>query len=310
MRQLYHRQERTSRRVAFTLIEMLVSMAIIVVLVALSATAVFRFLGVQKQNNTMTTLNKVASRLHTTWSANRDKFWNEPIPDTYLSYIQQNLSGTGANSYNRARVIWVKLRYRQLFPLTFTEALNPSPLPPLPTYKQYLSALGITGSSGAAYESSACLYMALKQGQSGAGDSGEDLSGGGSVVAFALPSPSTRKIPAFVDGWGTPLVFCRWPTGSTVLNPNGAQAGTNDPDDPTGLLAVSSWLTSTSPNYAQNFQNLLHPLPTTAGTSYTLTPLVVSSGPDKVIGLIATTLAPATDGTAANADDDLYSNGT
>ena len=39
-----------------------------------------------------------------------------------------------ANASNRVRVIYIKLKQRQAFPMTFDEALNPSPLPPQPAH--------------------------------------------------------------------------------------------------------------------------------------------------------------------------------
>jgi hypothetical protein len=283
-------------------------MTIIAILISLSAAAVIRFISVQQVNNTQTTVNKLYSRVNTSYKAYRNKFFAEQIPDPIHSYILANLANPAdPNAEKRARVIYVKMKYKQMFPINFNEALNPTPLPPVPTYQAYLAKLGVTGSTGAAYESSACLLMALTQAQGGGGVNAEDLAGGHSVASFGLPSG--QNISAFVDAWGTPLTFSRWPTNCTLLNPNGLpQGGFNDPGDPDGYLAnfVNGWLTS---SFAANYRAQLHNLPTTPvggglPLSYKLVPMIVSAGPDRIMGLDPTTLQD--DGTH-KADDDIYS---
>jgi prepilin-type N-terminal cleavage/methylation domain-containing protein len=301
-------------RPAFTLIELIVVITIIAILVSLSAAATIRFIGVQQRSNTQTTINKVYDRVNTSYKAYRDQFDpRDTIPSAIHDYILTNLANPNdPNAESRARVIYIKMRYKQVFPMNFKEALNPFPLPPLPTYQAYLSKLGVTASTGAAYESSACLLMALSQAQGGGGVNAEALAGGSSVASFALPSG--QSIQAFVDAWGTPLTFARWPTGCTLLNPNGLpKSGFNDPGDPQGYLAnfVNGWVTS---SYAANYRTLLHNLPTSSPTgtplSYKLVPMIVSAGPDRKLGLDVIT--PLTNNSTLatlshDADDNIYS---
>ncbi len=134
------------RRDAFTLIELLVVIAIIAALVALSASAVIKFLGSQQQANTQSTLDRTQAKLNVAWSKLKDTAWHETIDPTVDAWIRQNLAGNDANATLRVRVIYVKLRQRQVFPMSFNEALNKpvmygippkpiqSPLPPLPAY--------------------------------------------------------------------------------------------------------------------------------------------------------------------------------
>jgi Tfp pilus assembly protein FimT len=195
---------RPSGRASFKLIELLVVIAIIAALMALSASAVIKFLGSQEEANTKATFNKVQSQLNKAWSKVKDEAYKAPMTEivpanavppptpstnTAGKWIQANLAGTDANATNRTRALYVKLKLRQAFPMNFAEALNvpytnpelanwdlstavpASPLPALPAYQTYLGSMGITGSSAttASYESSVCLLMALQRGVSGAG---------------------------------------------------------------------------------------------------------------------------------------------
>jgi prepilin-type N-terminal cleavage/methylation domain-containing protein len=186
-------------RAGFTLIELLVVLSIIAVLIALSAAATVRFLGVQQTGNTRTLLSRLDSRLKNQMSIVVDQAQKDPIP----------ASVTGATADQR-RALFVQLRLKQAFPMTFQEALNPAPLPPLPSYQAYLQSLGYTtGTAAQAHDSAACLLLALQRGPSGGGVSADDL---GTSVTRDFPTPNGQTIKALVDGWGNPLVFCRAPT--------------------------------------------------------------------------------------------------
>ncbi len=267
-----------TRRTGFTLIELLVIIAIIAALMALTASAVMKYMVVQQINNTQTTLNKVQSVLNRQWSAAKDQAWKEAIPPAVEAYIQANLAGTDANVMGRTRVIYVKLRMRQLFPMNFHEAINPAPLPPIQGYVTYLNQLGITGTTGANYESAACLLMALQRAQSGGGVDSADLASGGSSSAFALPNGGS--IRALADAWQQPLHFTRVPAGYTVFNPTypTGSTGINDPGDPQGYLNAGGWPTTAN---TKLFTALtLQPL-AAQNCSFKLLPMVASSGPNR-----------------------------
>jgi prepilin-type N-terminal cleavage/methylation domain-containing protein len=287
-------------RSAFTVIELLVVVAIIAALMALSAAAVLKFMASQQLANTNSTLNRTQGLLSKQVSAVKDEALRESIPPNVLSYIQTNLAGTDSNATARVRVIYVKLRLRQAFPMNFSEALNPTPLAPLASYQAYLNKLGITGSTGAAHESSACLLMALQRSQSGGGIDPADIGGASALGNFITPNGQT--IQALVDAWGSPLYFTRVPTGCPVLNPNGPQPGANDPGDPQGLLNSGSWLPNTCrTNFSTLTQQQLAPASTPV-MSYKLAPMIASIGPNKVLEIDPVTFAPTTAG-----GDDVFS---
>lgn len=264
-------------RGAFTLIELMVVIVIIAALVALSASAVIKYIEVQQNANTQSILDRTQSQLSRAWSKVKDEAFKETMsPVTVEAWIFNNLAGSDANAVGRARVIYVKLKLRQAFPMTFNEALNPFPFPPLQAYVTYLHSLNITGSSAATapYESSACLLMALQRGVSGAGINPSDITRGGFTGSYTTPNGGS--LPYLTDAWGRPIYFSRFPTGCPVLNPNGAQPGANDPGDPNGYLQTPNWGAS---SFGSTFETLTLQQLATGNTSYKLSPMVASGGP-------------------------------
>jgi prepilin-type N-terminal cleavage/methylation domain-containing protein len=112
-----HRNHGPKRTAGFSLVEMLVVMAIIAILVSLTAAAVFKVIGVQRANNTVLTVKSASSLLDKQWAAVIGQAKNEQIPSSVMT-----LAG---NDPTRARVIWTKLRLRQEFPMNISEALYP-----------------------------------------------------------------------------------------------------------------------------------------------------------------------------------------
>lgn len=285
----------------FTLIELMVVITIIAALVALSASAVLKFIQVQQTTNTQSTLDRVQSQLAKAWSKVKDQAFKE------APSLAAGLAGTDPNAANRAKMIYVKLKMRQAFPMNFAEALNvpynnpelaawglptlvpASPLPALPGYYSYLTSLGITPLMVSAQpfpdprESSACLLMALQRGVSGAGINPADLTAGG--AAGSMITPSGGNLPYLNDAWGRPILFSRAPAGSFYLNPAGPVAGNNDPGDPQGYLLTPAWRYINPPTLAPpytlsftQYTQLMLEYPPPGNMSFKLAPMLASGG--------------------------------
>jgi len=301
-------RRRARRRPAFTIVEIIVVVAIIAVLISLSAAAIFRAIPSQQLSSTRTVISQIDTELQKQWNTTTNNYTKEPINsytpgDVYSFYPTAQSWANGNNDL--ARVIWVKFRQKQNYPTSFAEASNPAPLPPDPYFVRQLTQLGYSIPYNGApqpWESSACLLMALSRGTNGGGLPPEML-GSGTVKTYTTPNGKT--VQGLVDGWGNPIVFCRWPVFSTYLNPNGApQAGNkNDPVDPSGLLISTTW--QATGGYT-NFQNALHPVPKHTGTAmtYRVYPLIVSAGPDQALGLNPANFLQTTN--ASQAADDVY----
>ena len=119
------RTESQHRRRGFTVLEMLVVCAIILILVSLVVAGSMLMASHAIKRNTWRTISKLNLVLAGHWEAVIKQANDESIPSAVLTMA--------GNDSNRARVIYIKLRLRQEFPTSFAEALNPSPLPPLPS---------------------------------------------------------------------------------------------------------------------------------------------------------------------------------
>jgi prepilin-type N-terminal cleavage/methylation domain-containing protein len=289
----------TARRpAAFTLTELLVVLVIITILTTIAAATMMRFMESQESSNTRAILDRLQTLLNSRWSTVTRMAKDESVPPAVQSYLQgtnalqTNYVGTDLNAPQRLKVMYIKLKQQQEFPMTFKEAYTPGPLPPLSKFTSFFQALGYTNGppppqKQSGVEAAVLLLLALQSNQSGGGVS-QDTLGGSTVGSVQLSSGQTVK--ALVDGWGQPLAFCRYPTGNPILNPNGATTGpSRDPTDPDGYLMNPSWLGSNGPAFLLGI-NQQQSTPTANGqlTSFRLAPLIASSGPDKSFGMVLT----------------------
>lgn len=290
-------------RRGFTLMELLIVVSIIAVLASLSAAVYFTAIESQKANNATSTVTRVQKALSTQYDAVRKEALREPLPppasNSQLLQAYNSVLSVANNDPRLARVIWVKLRLRQAFPINFSEALNPIPFPSL--YANQLSQAGITGSSSPpdSLESSACLLLALQRSVSG----GVPVDQVTKLATLSLTTSAGVTIPALVDTFNQPLAFCRWPTGFINLNPNGAQPGLNDPEDPQGLLTNSN-LYGTTQNPGPGDWVNAHLHATMANASFKLQPVIVSAGPDMKLGLDPVTFTQL----SQDANDNIFAN--
>jgi hypothetical protein len=290
------------------LIELLVVMAIIATLASLAISAVFTLRESQVKSFTETTVQKLASALDQQWKAVVDQIKDEPTPLWALTLSQDS---AGRLDQRRARVIYLKARLKQEFPVTFAQALNPGggvPGVDLKPKSTYAKALAGTSGTPPAWESSALLFLALSQGRSGmAAQSPEEMV---EPTAIQTKTYSGKPFRIFVDSWANPLRYYSFPTGNTELNgaPYVKTPGAPDPQDPENTLSTRypsplNWpANATMKTYVETLLYTLPPSPTN------LIPVVASAGRDGDWGD-----ADAVNGpqymllTNAGASDNIYS---
>jgi prepilin-type N-terminal cleavage/methylation domain-containing protein len=281
-------------RQGFTLIELLIVISIIVVLISLTSAGVMQMMEVQRQNNTETGLQTISEVLRKQW----DKVIEDAKKETGLPQAVYDFAAGGNNSTARARVIWIKVRLMEAFPVSYAEVQNPfvynatagapvysGPLIPdgmkkyMPIYQELL---GSKSSINAPTESAACLLMALANINRG----GPKLD----MERFNTADTDGDGMKELVDGWGTAYGFFRFPTGNSDLqNSNPVKSGPGatycDLLDPDGTLADTTW-----PNQAL-FTSNIHPIfwgpGNTLPTVYTI-PVLVSPAHNLQLGLDAT----------------------
>jgi prepilin-type N-terminal cleavage/methylation domain-containing protein len=239
--------QRRIHRSAFTLTELIVVIAIIAILAALGTWGVFAMIGNQQRRNTDTTVRLLDKMLQTRWAAviaeaNKE----EPSPQVIA------LAGSDPQ---RAKVIWVKVRLVEAFPIRYAEIRPSPPGGPMtlvdsyipanrrkPYFNKYQTELQKvpTATGGGPGESSACLLLALQNIQA-SGSSIDDQ------IKQSIRDTDNDGLPEFVDNWSPslPLVFERF----HLQAPNPATAGSRnakfaDPTDTEGKLLTASWYNS------------------------------------------------------------------
>ncbi len=213
-----NRPPRPSARGGFTLIELVVVVGIILVLVSLSIGAVMRVVNIQQRRNTEATILKVDHAFQVQWKAVIDLAKTEQV-----NPIATALAG---GDDRRARVIHILMCLRREFPISFQEATQTISMPNVGTFppnQAYVLALqnytlaNNWGGRGVLDQSSACLYLALKQHRSGVGfDPDTGLTAGQEVV-----DPANDGVKEIIDGFPSqtnapfqPIVFNRWPAAN------------------------------------------------------------------------------------------------
>jgi len=290
------------RRAAFTLIELLGVIAIIAILLAMSAAAFFRVRVQQQESATNVTLQKLQSELDIQHKTVLDR----GAEDARTRRIPQAIVSWSGNDDRRAKVVWTKILLRVEFPQTFYDAVNfPVTLSSMgfnvPMKSSYFRAVqGMSpapvanpGYPQAHYESAALLFIALTQERRGMGAFSPNEQVGPHAIGNVDLYGKSFKV--FIDTWGEPIAFIRWPTGAAmtddinqspfqVLNTftiNGVPTQLPvDPQDPERTLNDTAW--SNQAGFSNNI-HLLNP-----NGPQNLSPFVFSAGRDKSFGVDAT----------------------
>jgi hypothetical protein len=190
----------------------------------------------------------------------------EAIPQSIQNLATAN--GTVPDpQLKRARVIWRKLRLKQEFAMSYSEATSPiqnvtgnpfgiagPDLPAKPYYTKALSGITPNAKAQGRTESIACLLIALQQSRSGVSLSLDSLK-------VNIGDTDQDGVKELIDGWGNPMAFFRFPAGPSspytpAANPpyvtNALDASKpfsagaykltfRDPVDPEGQLVNPAW---------------------------------------------------------------------
>jgi prepilin-type N-terminal cleavage/methylation domain-containing protein len=175
------------RRPALTLIELLVVMAIMATLAALGIFAFSQVAIARQKSATESTIQRLTNELQAQWKAALDQA-RQDAPGgvsqlTYVTYLNARLTKEFPMNYDEARL---------------DDAVNG--IKARPTYK---SAVGSLASAADGSQSSACLYLALKQARRGQSFDPD--------TALPAQAVQTRAdgLKQIVDSWGSPLRFKR-----------------------------------------------------------------------------------------------------
>ena len=258
----------------FTLVELLVVLAIIAILLALSGAAYQKAADSQRNRSTDDLMTRLQTALDAEYDAvvrqcQKDR-QNNQIPATVISYADGDM--------DRALAIWTCGKLMQNFPQTFTEATSNvvvcpgTILSPMSTFTTSFTGISSTPTdpNHLDKESAVLLYAFLSKKSSGGsgGFAADDLTTGMQMDVTGFTNSSNAPVTkrAFRDSWGNPVCFIRWwqgapgtPSATEVQNPPyvsqaavNASAGGNggldplDPLNPSGLPKVFKWSNTTN----------------------------------------------------------------
>lgn len=223
---------RLHRRGAFTLLELIVVIGIIVLLLSLTAAAVFRLRASQMEKNTNTHLLKIHSALQQQYSAAIDRIKKETPP---AGVIAMTKNPDGTTDMARAKAFHLRMRLRQEFPQKFEEVFNtPPPIPdpgggttgyvyaPKAVFQNALKSPNMVASGPPSAfpktfpenparpeeQSAALLVLILSQGQGGSTTTPESIAPT-KLLDFAQSQGPPVSLPVFRDEWGTHIAFRR-----------------------------------------------------------------------------------------------------
>ncbi len=256
-------------RSGFTLVEILVVVAILGVLAATISIAALAMMGNARRTSTDVTIKTVKMMLDARWKEVQDEADKDVRPDAIL---------TQAGGHpERAKLLWRKIRLLEAFPVNYNEINNcyASGFTSLITqgklrrynasYRRALAARS-GGSPNWVSESSACLVIAL---------AGQNVNLD-QLDANVIKDLDGDQLKEISDGWGKAIAFFRFPTNYPPLQNQKPNAPSPNPlYDPTwtGRSAFTTQIHKLDPGL------------------YTV-PVLVSGGADEQLGLTPNVSAP------------------
>lgn len=303
-------------RLGMTLVEVIVVMAIIAILASMVLGALFTAQSAARETKTRALIAKLNSALMPKWESYRTRrltfdmrelllrragLWPVDYSDqTEVRQAQRVMSDTMASARLRMECLWELQRME--FPDSWYDILDPDPSgtnPPFPSYVVGMQRPAISralyrlitnppvdpttnlprvvDAAFAAtddYQDAECLYLILTMGM------GEESLSSSQLADSEVGDFDRDGWLEFHDGWGRPISFLRWAPGFVSelqplkTNANGIPLRQPEDDpDPLDYLRVT-----VSPNSEVT--------PSRVGNGYRLVPLIYSSGPDGLRGLM------------------------
>jgi prepilin-type N-terminal cleavage/methylation domain-containing protein len=237
---------RLDPRAAFTLVELMVTMVIVAMLAALTLSGLAGVRQRAKIDKTRSTIRKI----------------NEIVLPHYESYLTRRVPQAAAAMPSASRLWGLRLLMTLEMPDQWSDVvlISGSGIPPwsfTAPVKRY-AAMKTLNLPSLAFQDAECLAMIVMRG-------GFDPDALESFRADEIGDVDKDRCPEFLDGWGKPIGFIRWPVGfDSPLQLKDASANP-DPFDPMRRSQVVTF----------PFDQ----------TDYGITPLIFSGGADAALDL-------------------------
>lgn len=294
---------------AITLIELLITMTIIAIISALIMGTAAAAIENAREKNTQALITKIHTLIMERYSSYETRRVDiDPRITSAVNAWAAPKAGDGPNSYKErniargqmladARLLGIRELMKKEMPdrkadVEHRTLILSQPPPLAKTYHRIVQQLP----TGAKLSPAECLYMVV---MNATGD-------GEARTLFSkqdIGDVNENGLPEFVDGWGNPIGWIRWPAGIVSdlqpLNPDGTRPGENDHDpfdlfrrDSPTVTAPVIGLYPTEPAGQQGiafgqtyrinmWDRMQQASPINSHLyAYRLTPLIYSAGPD------------------------------
>lgn len=222
------------RRSGFTLVELLVVIGILMALTAITWVAVRGVMGTAREKATIATIRKIDALLTKRLEGFERQLiaQEEAAIDGMPQYVKEVMADVpllqslwNNGQQERARTLARKEYFRRHFPQTVSEVRGMCTGTAYACLGDGRFALGVTSDQVTNAE---ILYWLVTR----AGSFGIDAVETDAFTANEFTDDDGDGFPHFVDGWGNPIVWYRWPT--RLIRPAAAPTDVQTIDDPSG----------------------------------------------------------------------------
>jgi prepilin-type N-terminal cleavage/methylation domain-containing protein len=251
---------------AFTLVELLVSITVVVVLASIVLYGMAGMQNLAKAQRTKSQIAKIHELIAEQWEGYEVRRVSVPFTSPPVTPIELATMRLAA----LRELIRYELPDRQsdmLNTAAITQTILGQPIPALAKYyDNFVNTHAANPNWGQLYQGAECLYMIISRIEV------DDMSALEMFSETDIGDVDNDGMPEILDGWGNPIRLLRWPAAyPSPLHPDDSNLNT--------VGIQPDWSNPLTVDYQDPFDVL------GVGGGFLIFPLVVSSGPDGEFGI-------------------------